>query len=290
MKSYRDYDPAELAQLYNPEFGVSDAAECRERYKAESDLVRKRLKCRLDVAYGRGPDQRLDVYLTERPRAPILAFIHGGGWRGSNKRERAFPAFAFTRAGAVFISIEYPLAPGVTLDEMVRQVRESIVWIHRSAEGLGGDPGRIHLAGNSAGGHLGALLLAARWREHGLPDDPIAGACLISGVFDMRPICFTSYNEALRLDEERAAALSPLLHLPKRGCPLIVAVGRDETAEFVRQSVEFFEVWIERGFHGELMVMPGLHHFSIIGELANPASPLFQAILNQMGLGPRPHA
>jgi len=280
MKSYRDYDPAELARLYNPELGVTDAAACRERYAAESQLVRTRLKSRLDVAYGAGPDQRLDAYLTDQPRAPILAFIHGGGWRGSNKDERAFPALPLTRAGAIFISIEYPLAPGVTLDEMVRQVSESITWVHRNAEALGGDPGRIHLAGNSAGGHLGALLLAA--------DHAIAGAALISGVFDMRPIRFTSYNEALRLDEATAARLSPLLHLPEHGCPLIVAVGRDETAEFIRQSVEYFEAWIERGFHGELMVMPQLHHFSIIGELGNPASPLFQAILNQMGLGPRP--
>ena len=68
----------------------------------------------------------------------------------------------------------------------------------------------------------------------------------------------------------------------------MVAVGRDETSEFIRQSVEYFAAWVEYGFHGELMVMPGLHHFSIIGELGNPASPLFQAILNQMGLGPRP--
>ncbi len=280
MKAYRDYDPAELARLYNPELGVIDAAECRARYKAESELVRARLKSRIDIAYGPGPDQRLDVYLTERPRAPILAFIHGGGWRAGNKDERAFPALPFTRAGAIFISIEYPLAPTVTLDEMVRQVSESTAWIHHHAEALGGDPARIHLAGNSAGGHLAALMMAT--------DSTIAGATLISGVFDMRPIRFTSYNEALRLDEGTAARLSPLLHLPKRGCPLTVAVGRDETSEFIRQSIEFFEAWIEQGFHGNLMVVPQMHHFSIIGELGNPASPLFQAILNQMGLGPRP--
>jgi arylformamidase len=288
MKSYRDYDPATLARLYDPEAGVADAAECRERYKAESDRVRSYLKSRLDVAYGPAPDQRLDLYLTDRERAPILVFIHGGGWRASNKRERAFPALPLARAGAIFISVEYPLAPGITLDEMVRQVREAIVWIHRNAATIGGDPNRIHLSGNSAGGHLGAILLATEWRDHGLPENALAGACLVSGVFDMRPIRFTSYNEALRLDEETAARFSPLLHLPERGCPLIVAVGRDETTEFVRQSVEFFEAWVEKGFHGELIVMPKLHHFSIIGELGNPASPLFQAILNQMGLGPRP--
>ena len=206
MKSYRDYDPAELTRLYNPELGVADAAECRERYKAESEMVRTRVKARLDVAYGPGRDQRLDVYLTERPRAPILAFIHGGGWRGSNKEERAFAALPITRAGAIFISIEYPLAPGVTLDEMVRQVGESMIWIHRNAGAIGGDAARIHLAGNSAGGHLGALMLAEDWTRHGLPESPIAGACLISGVFDMRPIRFTSYNEALKLDERTARA------------------------------------------------------------------------------------
>lgn len=223
---------------------------------------------------------------------PILVFIHGGGWRGSNKSERAFPALPLARAGASFVSVEYPLAPGVALDEMVRQVRERSFWVHRNAEAIGGDPNRIHLAGNSAGGQLGGRPSRRDPAGHAVARLRITGAGFCGGLFGQRRVRYAAdtlylHNEALRLDEETAARLSPLLHLPERGCALIVVVGRDETTEFIRQSVEFFEAWIENGFHGELMVLPKLHHFSIIGELGNPTSPLFQAILNQMGLGPR---
>lgn len=40
---------------------------------------------------------------------------------------------------------------------------------------------------------------------------------------------------------------------------------------------------IRHGHHGSLMVMPGLHYFSILGELSNPASPLYRAILHESG-------
>jgi hypothetical protein len=71
-------------------------------------------------------------------------------------------------------------------------------------------------------------------------------------------------------------------------CPLIVAVGRAETAEFVRQSVDYFRAWTDRGFAGHLMVLDGHHHFSIMGEMSRRESPLHRAMLAQMGLALEP--
>ncbi|MGH7905989.1 MAG: alpha/beta hydrolase [Candidatus Binataceae bacterium] len=286
MKNYREYDRATLDRLYSPEIGVANVESLRSQYRADSDKVRSVLKTRLDVAYGPGPAQKLDIYLTDKPRAPILVFIHGGAWRGSNKSERAFPALVFSRAGAIFISIEYPLAPAVSVDEIVRQAYEAIVWIHRNAESFGGDPARIHVSGNSAGAQLAAMILGADWKSNGIPETVCAGGCLISGIFDLEPLRLGGYNEWLKLDPGAAARNSPILHLPARGCPLVVAAGRDETSEFVRQSLEYFNAWVDRGFDGALMIMPRHNHFSIIGELGNPASLLCQAALHQMGLGP----
>lgn len=289
MEVYRNYDLPALEKQYNPETAVPDFGQYLARYATESARVRQSLPARLDAAYGCGPANKLDIFLTDRPAAPIQVFIHGGGWRGSSKNDRAFPAESYCRAGAAWIAMEYPLAPSVTLDEMVRQVRDGLAWIHRNAESFGGDSARIHVTGNSAGGHLAAMLIGTEWRaQYGLPANLIAGATLISGIYDMEPLRLTSANGWLNLDAAAAARNSPIRNLPEHGCPIVVAVGSNETDAFRRQAADYFDTWRERGFPGRLMVLDGHHHFSIIGEVSREGSPLCDAIFEQMGLAGGP--
>jgi arylformamidase len=63
---------------------------------------------------------------------------------------------------------------------------------------------------------------------------------------------------------------------------MILAVGELETDEFHRQTQTYAECWRSRGFPLEVIQMDGLHHFSIIDELANPHSPLNRAVLGQI--------
>lgn len=269
---------------YAVEQATPDYAKWLQKFSAESRRVQASRACRLDVAFGDTPAQRLDIFPAEKNDAPVVVFLHGGGWRGSSKSDRSFPADVFCPAGAAWVSMEYPLAPTATLDDMVACLRKGMLWVAKNATSFGGDPQRIFVCGNSAGAHLAALLLTTDWAEYGLPPDLIKGGTFISGVFDMVPLSRSGANEWLKMDIDAAVRHSPIYQVPKHGCPIVCAVGGDELPEFQEQSRNFAAVWRYHGHDGTFLPCAGLHHFSIINELANPNSALVRGMLTQMGL------
>jgi arylformamidase len=129
------------------------------------------------------------------------------------------------------------------------------------------------------------MLLAHGWHAaYGVPENVIAGAVPLSGLFDLTPIPFTHINEWMKLSEEDARRNSPYFQLPSHGCPLVVSYGETETAEFKRQTDDYLAAWRARGFEGTYVPMPGTNHFDIVLTLNDAASPLTQAIFRQMGL------
>jgi arylformamidase len=140
------YARAALDREYNNRGKVPDFADHLSRYAAESERTRRELPGRLDLRYGPAPGETLDVFLPPdaRPRpAPVQVFVHGGYWMALDKSDFSFVARAFHPAGAVVVVINYALIPAVDMDELVRQCRAAVAWIHRNIGAFGGDPGRI---------------------------------------------------------------------------------------------------------------------------------------------------
>lgn len=274
-------DPAYEAE-YNIRDRHPDHGVFFEQYRELSEQARRTLPCKLDVAYGDGPNMTLDAFRAAKRDAPLLVFIHGGYWRALDKSDFSFPATAFVPAGVSLVSLNYALAPAVTLDEIVEQCRTAIAWLHGHAADLNADPARLYVSGHSAGGHLTAMLMATDWAAHGLPVDAIKGGCAISGVFDLAPILKTSINDDVRLDAEMAARNSPLFHVPKAGAPLVAAVGDGETEAFLDQSRRFAEAWGASGMAAQYLPLAGFHHFDVVLELAKANSPLTRAMLAQI--------
>ena len=285
MPLYRNFEQAELDAQYNARGTVADITPTLLDYAEQSAVARATLPCVLDVPYGDHPDETLDIFPAAKAGAPVFFFIHGGYWRLLSKDDSSFMAPAMTAAGATVVSINYSLAPAVTLDRIVDQTRRALAWVYRHIAGHHGDPRRIHVSGNSAGGHLVGMLLAVGWHAaHGVPEDVIQSASPLSGLFDLEPLVHTHINAWMHLSPADALRNSPLAHLPRIGCPLLVSYGESETAEFKRQSDDYLQAWRLRGFVGEYLAMPGTHHFDIILQLRNPASALTQAIFRLMGL------
>jgi arylformamidase len=282
---YGRYDQEALDRQYSPSSCVPDISVFLDRYATESERARAALSARIGLRYGSAPCETLDYFPADRPDAPLLVFVHGGYWQELSKNDSAFPASGLVPAGAAFAAIDYGLAPNYRLDEIVDQVRRAIWWLIEHASCLGVDGRRIHLGGNCAGAHLVLMTLLDGWMpgdRH--PAQAIAGAVLLSGIYDLEPLRLTYVNEPLGLDASAATRLSPIHHLPERLPSLVVARGAAETDEFIRQHNEIVEVVGPRAASVQDLVIPHRNHFDITFDVGDPASALGSAVFRQLGL------
>ena len=253
-------------------------------YAAASAATRAGLNPVLGVRYGSGEKETLDVFPADRPNAPVQLFIHGGYWRAMDKSDYSFITDVFHSAGAVTVLVNYDLCPAVTLDTIVVQVNRAIAWTFRNVAEYGGDPHRLYVSGNSAGGHLDAMALAHDWEaDEGIPADVIKGTVPVTGVFDCEPVPDVTVNEEVRLDRETARRLSPLRNPPRRVLPVLVAweapsrlsgYGCRRTTPRSAASTASCEY----------MELPGQDHLDASRAPGDPKSPLVRAMVRMMGL------
>lgn len=273
---YRGMDRAALDAAYNNTAAVGPAR--REQYvsdwTARSDAFRRAHRGTIDLRYGGGARQRLDVFACGAPGAPTLAYVHGGYWQANDKEPYAFLGEGLLPAGFNLALVEYTLAPEARLARIVEEIRAAVAWLIAHSRELGGDPRRVFVAGHSAGGHLTAAAMA---------DGRVAGGLAISGIYDLEPIRLSYLNEKLRLDRDEVERNSPLRHLPTRATPLVVAVGMSELPELIRQSDEYWRAWQGSGLEGRYLALEGHDHFSILEELARPAGRLLAALKDIAG-------
>jgi arylformamidase len=282
VRIYRDLDQAALDAQYNLREAVPTHPAYFARWAAESKAVRARLGGRLDLSYGGGPDETLDLFAADRAPAPLLVFLHGGYWQAMDKSDFSFIAPPYLAAGIGVAIVNYTLAPAAGMDDIVGQIRRAVAFLARAGAALGIDPDRIFLAGHSAGGHLTAMAMLTDWSSFGLARDPISGGCALSGIFDLEPIRLCYLNRAIGLDAATARRNSPL-HLLAAAPPpreLILAVGGRETAEFHRQQAEFAAACRARQWHCRVVAQPAEEHFSIVDRFGERASPLCTALID----------
>lgn len=268
---YRQFDRKALDAAYNNTEAVGQARRDQyvEGWTARSDAFRARNRGRLDLRYGAGTRQRLDIFPSGAAGAPTVVYIHGGYWQANDKEPYACLGEGLLPAGWNLALVEYTLAPAARLDAIVAEIRAAVAWVIEHAKEHGGDPQRVFVAGHSAGGHLTAMAME---------DARVAGGVAISGLFDLEPIRLCYLNDKLRLDPAEAARNSPLLHLPPRAAPLVVTVGLGELPELIRQSAEYAEAWTKRGLPGRYLPLANHEHFSILEELARPEGAILAAL------------
>ena len=271
-------DAAWHDRMYNNRALVPDFADHFEHWRQGSDSARAQRRCVLDVAYGDGPNETLDIFPASRPDAPVVVFIHGGYWRSLDKADHAFVAPPLLDMGACVVVVNYALCPGtaqqpITIPDIALQCARSLAWVWRHIGAHGGNRHDISVIGHSAGGHLAAMLLACRWKTVGadLPPDLVRKAMSISGLFDLEPVRKTPFVQGdLRLTPAQVRRASPALWAAPKDRTLYTVVGGDESAEFIRHNALIRKAWGARVVP-VCEALPGLNHFSVVTALTDPS-------------------
>jgi arylformamidase len=235
----------------------------------------------LDIPYGPGPSQTLDLLAPATRvarRAPLFAFIHGGYWRALDKRDVRFLGAPFAARGIAFATLNYALAPQVSIEAIVRQIREALEFLWREAPRLGIEPTRIFVGGHSAGGHLCSIVAAANQPL----SFALAGSFSVSGVYDLEPLAQSLHQAELKLDRRQVETYSPLRLAPKKGARVWTTVGGDETQAFLTQQAAFAKSWSGQGAKVTVVPAPGLHHFDILAKVADFTHPIGRAALDMI--------
>lgn len=280
MKSAPKLTPAFCNNEYNNRLRVANAADILAGWSAASKSLRRRFAALYDLPFGDGEAEKLDLFPAQRDGAPLFVFIHGGYWRSLDKADFTFVAPALVSAGVSVAVLNYSLAPKARIEDIVMENVRALAWLYRNAAKYGYDAARIYVGGHSAGGHLTAMMMCARWAEFGgdLPAELVKGGIAISGLYDLEPIRLAKFvNDDLRLDAASVTRLSPAYMKPATNAPILTCVGGDESSEFHRQNALLGKRW-PKNFAGDV-AMPGCNHFTICDQLAKPGSALFNSVL-----------
>jgi arylformamidase len=243
----------------------------------------------LQLSYGAKEIEKIEVYRTRQPKAPIHVFIHGGAWRTGSARAAAYMAENYVDAGAVFVAVDFNNVGEVdgSLLVMADQVRRAVAWIKRNASTFGGDPDRIYVSGTSSGAHLAGVVLTTAWESSfGLPADTVKGGLVCSGMYELTPVSLSARASYVKFTPETIDQLSAQRHLNHLNAPLVVAYGTLETPEFQRQNRDFVAALQAARKPVTLLVGQGYNHFEMFETLASPYGLLGRAMLNLMKLRP----
>ncbi len=271
----------EVERGYNNRAAVPSHPKWFARWAVLSEAARETLHPRLNLRYGPNSKETLDLFVPAGPIRGTLLFIHGGYWRSLDKADHAFVAPPFVQAGMAVAVMNYDLCPMVSIATIVEECRRAVIWLVRegAAQGLGAAP--IVVAGHSAGGHLAAMLHATDWARLGLSRHPVAAGVSLSGVHDLSPLIQFSSNTDFQLDEAEAVRVSPIHLQPTTAAPFLIAVGADETSEFLRQAQLLWDAWPSHRPPGmaSYLSIPQRHHFSVVADYADPASAITRETL-----------
>lgn len=103
--------------------------------------------------------QILDVYAPANVKdAPVVFWIHGGGWVTGDKTSVQLKPQAFVDKGFVFVSTNYRLWPAFEMGDIIRDIAKALRWTHENVAKHGGDPNRVLVMGHSAGAQLAAIV------------------------------------------------------------------------------------------------------------------------------------
>lgn len=240
-----------------------------------------------DVAYGPDPRHRLDVFVPAAgaTRAPVVVFVHGGGFVRGDKGAPDAPFYNnvglwAARSGCIGVTMTYRLAPAATWPAGSQDVGSAVGFLRANVERWGGHPNGIFVMGQSAGAvHVAGYV--AEPRLHAAANGGIAGAIMVSGIFDVaradrNPFQAAYYGE----DASRSPEQSTLEKLAAASLPCFYSVSELDPSDFQRQAAWLIEAHTARqGRWPRVIQLTGHNHLSSVLQIGSAVDTLGPELL-----------
>lgn len=274
--------------------------------KAMTEIRREGIEVRRDIIYSKMTKvdtvrQSLDLYLpssdSERcvaidsptcsTAAPIILYVHGGGWIAGGKEQSLFKPLAFVPNGFVFASTNYPFLPKISVAEMAKSVADAVGWLRRHSTEFGGDPERIFLVGHSAGAHLVSLLATntSFLEQAGVPMASIRGVVSLDTLVYNLPKLISSpaggfHTQLFVGNKAFLEKISPWHHISDGAdqTPFLIFYS-DGRPDAINQTIPFGARMRSAGQEAIVVEAAGRSHDSLHEKLGTPGDEATALIL-----------
>jgi acetyl esterase/lipase len=239
----------------------------RERYLVTQNIV----YCRIDTM-----SDRLDLYVPKdlKNPAPVLIWIHGGGWGRLSKDSISGQIIPYLELGWIVANVDYRLTAAGLAPAAVQDCRAALRWIGANAKRLNADLHRIVLSGTSAGGHLalitGMLPSGVAFDTLGdLKATPRVAAIVNHyGITDVNDLLGGTNRKGYAVawigeqpkKSDVARAVSPLTYVRKDLPPIFSVQGDADPTVPYSHSVRLHAALDSVGVPNERMTIPGGQH------------------------------
>ncbi|MFT5123086.1 MAG: acetyl esterase/lipase [Verrucomicrobiales bacterium] len=236
-----------------------------------------------DIEYARIGERslKLDLYLPEAGRAPLLVWVHGGAWRSGSKE--SMPLTPFVDAGYAVASLDYRLTPEAPFPANVHDIKAAIRFLRAEQDTYAYDARNVVIAGASAGGHLAALVgttnghqvLEGSVGQHLDQSSDVQAIVSYFGAANLTTILQQSTPHGLKVRvpalelllggqpdalPDFARLASPVFHVDKNDPPLFLLHGDQDPQMPINQSHELHGAYEQPGLPVRFAVLHGSAH------------------------------
>lgn len=233
-----------------------------------------------DIEYGNGGGQplRLDLARPEQlaQSAPCIVVIHGGAWRGGDKKGHTDLIFKFAQAGYVAVTVQYRFCPQNPFPAQIEDAKCAVRFLRAQADRLGLDPRRIGAIGFSAGAHL-AMLLGVMGPQDGLEGQggwadqasQVQAVVAFFGPTDLTADDLPAVSKTLVKDflgvaaadnPQAASRASPVNYVSRGDAPLLIFQGTRDPLVPHSQAYRMVEALTAAGVSGRVELLVNAAH------------------------------
>jgi acetyl esterase/lipase/TolA-binding protein len=267
-----------------------------------------------DIEYGMGGNRPLKMHILrpkELPKEPlpVIVFIHGGGWTEGHRNRGIAPLVHFAERGYLCAAVEYRLSNEAKFPAQIEDVKLAVRFLRAKAKEYGLDPERIGVWGQSAGGHLAALLgTSGNVKDLEGKGGWQTFSSRVNAVVDWNgPTDFLEPQELERLmkqkqaegakdiaverllggpvseNKEKAVRANPVTYVTRDDPPFLIMHGDEDQAVNLSQSRLLYEALKKAGVEVTFEVIKGAGHFGVdgISGLQKPFAEMMDAFFDK---------